>query len=333
MPQLSLFKSNSQSPKASPTSPPTAPTALTTLNASPTLGHFDPKLLATLDSLDLRARYVVEGFVAGLHRSPFHGFSVEFSEYREYEPGDDPRHVDWRAFARSGRLYVKRYMQETNLPCYALVDTSSSMEYRGADAWGSKLEVCRVLCAALLWMMLKQNDAAGLLAWSSEVDGPEFVPPSQKSSQFGILLRQLDRLKSAPRASLGGLLATAARRVRRRGLAILFSDLLEPPETLVEPLRELRHAGTELLVLQVLDRDELEFPFAEEMIFEDPESGQRRRVSPAAARDAYLQRFTAFLDKHRDQLRGLEAHHRIVRTDEAPWQAIQTFLETRELLG
>ena len=321
---LSLWSSS-----ASPPADESSAVALT----SPTLRHFDPRLLATLDSLDLRARYVVEGFVAGLHRSPFHGFSVEFSEYREYEPGDDPRHVDWRAYARSGRLYVKRYMQETNLPCYALVDTSSSMEYRGADAWGSKLEVSQVLCAALLWMMLKQNDAAGLLAWSAEVDGPELVPPSQKSSQFGVLLRQLDRLAPVSRASLSGLLAVAARRVRRRGLAILFSDLLEPPADLLEPLRELRHSGTELLVLQVLDRDELEFPFAEDTVFEDPETGRRRQVAPSAARETYLRRFSEFLDSHRDQLRGLEAHHRIVRTDEAPWQAIQAFLETRELLG
>jgi uncharacterized protein (DUF58 family) len=321
--------------------PPLSPTPLSpwkpasTDSALPssTLRHFDPRLLATLASLDLQARYVVEGFISGLHRSPFHGFSAEFSEYREYEPGDDPRHVDWRAYARSGRLYVKRYMQETNLACYALVDTSASMEYRGSDAWGSKLEVSRVLGAALSWMMLKQNDAVGLLAWSVEMDGPEMVPPSQKSSQFGMLLRQLDRLTPNPRATLSGLLSIAARRLRRRSLAILISDLLEPPEDLVESLRQLRHAGTELLVLQVLDRDELEFPFAEDTIFEDPETGRRRRVAPAAARDVYLQRFTAFLDSHRDQLRGLEAHHRIVRTDEAPWQAIQAYLEARESLG
>ncbi len=300
---------------------------------SPTLRHFDARLLATLGSLDLQARYVVEGFVAGLHRSPFHGFSVEFSEYREYEPGDDPRHVDWRAFARSGRLYVKRYMQETNLACYALVDTSASMEYRGPDAWGSKLEVGRVLCAALAWMMLRQNDAVGLLAWAEQAEGLELVPPSQRSSQFGLLLRQLDRLEPNPRTTLAGLVATAARRIRRRSLAILISDLLEPPEDLAEALRQLRYSGTELLVLQVLDRDELEFPFTEDTIFEDPETGKRRGVAPAAARDTYLQRFTAFLDSHRDQLRGLEAHHRIVRTDEAPWQALQAFLETRELLG
>ncbi len=299
---------------------------------SATVQHFDAKLLATLDSLDLRARYVVEGFIAGQHRSPFHGFSVEFSEYREYEPGDDLRHVDWRVYARSDRLYVKQYMQETNVRFYVLLDTSGSMDYRGRDAWGSKLEVSRVIAAALSWMMLKQNDAVGLLAMTPGGEVPDYIRPSQKPSQFGLMLRHLDRVQPSGGPHLSTLLRHAARLVHRRSMVILFSDLLEPAEDLTESLRELRFDGNDLLVLQVLDRDEIEFPFDSDAVFEDLESGARRQVAPAMARAQYLERFRAFMARHEEQLRGLELHHGIVRTDEAPWQAITTFLSTRERL-
>lgn len=300
---------------------------------SATLAHFDPRLVATLDSLDLRARYVAEGFIAGQHRSPFHGFSVEFSEYREYEPGDDLRHVDWRVYARSDRLYVKRYMQETNVRFYVLLDTSGSMEYRGADAWGSKLEVSRVIAAALCRLMLKQNDAVGLLALTAEAQSPDFVRPSQKPSQFGLMLRHLDRVQAHGGPRLAALLTHANRLVHRRSMVILFSDLLEPAEELTEMLRELRFAGNEVLVLQTLDRDELEFPFESDAVFEDLESGTRRQVAPAAARERYLARFREFMNRHEEQLRGLEFHHGVVRTDEPPWQAITSFLNARQRLA
>lgn len=302
-------------------------------SASPTLAHFDARLLATLDSLDLQARYVVEGFIAGQHRSPFHGFSVEFSEYREYEPGDDLRHVDWRVYGRSDRLYVKQYMQETNVRLYVLLDTSRSMEYRGATAWGSKLDASRVLAAAVAWLMLKQNDAVGMLAPVGDGETPDFIRPSQKSTQFGLLMRHLDRLVPAGSPRLAPLLGHAARLVHRRSLAILFSDLLEPAAALTDSLRELRFDGTELVVAQVLDRDEIEFPFEQDAVFEDLETGARRQVSPAAARTRYLERFRAFMDEHERQLRGLEMQHAIVRTDAAPWLALQTILDARRRLA
>src|SRR2546422_8720629 len=143
--------------------------------------RFDPKVLAALDGLDFKARYVMEGFLSGLHESPFHGFSVEFSDYRNYQPGDDLRHLDWRLFARSDRLCIKRYMLETNARFYVLCDTSASMKYRGQAAWASKLECAKVLAAALTWFLLKQNDAAGLVALNSE-NGPAFAPSFGEAS-------------------------------------------------------------------------------------------------------------------------------------------------------
>lgn len=296
------------------------------------LDHFDPRLLAALGSLDLQARYVVEGYLAGLHESPFHGFSVEFSEYREYEPGDDPRHVDWRVFARSDRLYIKRFMQETNLQAYLLCDTSRSMEYRGNNAWGSKLAVGRVISAALAWLLIKQNDAAGWLAFSGAEAVPDLVRPSQRSSQYGTLLRHLEKATPRTDACLAPLLQHAARLLQRRSMVIVLSDLLEPAEELTSALRELRFRGHDIIVLQLLDRDEIDFPFTEDQLFEDLETGLRRRISPAAVRARYQERFRAFMQAHQDQLQALEIQHALVTTDTAPWQAISNVLQERRRL-
>src|SRR5882672_7243455 len=145
--------------------------------------RFNPQVLAALEGLDLKARYVMEGFLNGLHGSPFHGLSVEFSDYRNYQPGDDPKHVDWRLFARSDRLCIKRYMQETNVRFYVICDTSASMAYRGSKAWGSKLDFARILAAGITWFLLKQNDAAGMITLAANDAIPQFVRPSQRSSQ------------------------------------------------------------------------------------------------------------------------------------------------------
>src|SRR5512135_2995067 len=240
--------------------------------------RFDPKLLAALEGLDFKARYVVEGFLSGLHDSPFHGFSVEFSDYRNYQPGDDLRHLDWRLYGRTDRLCIKRYMQETNARFYVLCDTSASMEYRGSTAWGSKLDCAKVLAAALTWFLLKQNDAAGMVTLSGESEIPEFIRPSQRPNQFGLMLRQLDSLQATGAASLSRLLQHTARLVHRRSVILFFSDLLEPSEEVAMGFKQLRFQGHEVIVFQVLDRDELDFPFKESKLFEDMETGMRRLV-------------------------------------------------------
>src|SRR5262245_8688693 len=235
---------------------------------------FDPKLLAALEGLDFKARYVMEGFLSGLHDSPFHGFSVEFSDYRNYQPGDDLRHLDWRLFARSDRLCIKRYMQETNVRFYVVCDTSASMKYRGASAWGSKLECAKVLAAALTWFLLHQNDAAGMVslghrktsvANASERGGgasgerageslvPEVVRPSQRPNQFGLVLRRLDGLQAAGGDCLSSLLEHTVRLVHRRSVILFFSDLLEPSDEVALGFKQLRFHGHEVIVFQTMD--------------------------------------------------------------------------------
>lgn len=293
------------------------------------LNLFDPQLLASLAGLDFKARYLVEGFLQGVHESPFHGFSVEFSEYRDYQPGDDLRHIDWRLYARHDRLYVKLYQQETNTRFYLVCDTSGSMSYRGEVAWGSKLEVACALGAAMCTLLLRQNDAVGLLAAGDNNQPPQFFRPSLKPSQYGLLLHQLQELKPAGGPRLRMLLEHVVRLIHRRSVVLLFSDLLEPAEDITSVLQELRFLGHECLVFQVLDRDETEFPFSDSSVFEDLESSTRRMVSPQAARERYLERFREFMHRHSEQLRELEIQHCVVRTDEDPWHAIAKLLHDR----
>ena len=294
--------------------------------------RFDPKMLAALEGLDFKARYLMEGFLHGLHDSPFHGFSVEFSDYRNYQPGDDLRHLDWRLYARSDRLCIKRYMQETNVRFYVICDTSASMNYRGGAAWGSKLECAKVLGAALTWFLLKQNDAAGMVTLSGAKEVPEFIRPSQRPNQFGLMLRQLEGLEAAGGACLARLLQHTVRLVHRRSVLLLFSDLLEPSEDVALGFKQLRFHGHEVIVFQVLDPDEMEFPFTEPKLFEDLETGVRRMVNPQAARESYLARFHAFMEGHRETFRSLEMSHCVVRTDENPWRALAHFLAERKRL-
>ncbi len=303
-----------------------------TATANTLADKFDPKALAALEGLDFKARYVMEGFLNGLHESPFHGFSVEFSDYRDYQPGDDLKHLDWRLFARTDRLCVKRYLQETNVRFYVVLDSSASMAYRGGGAWGSKFDCARILAAALTWFLLRQNDAAGLITLDGADDIPQFIRPSQRSTQFGLLLRQLEALQPAGGARLARLLEHAVRLGHRRSVILFFSDLLEPCEEIERCFKQLRFHGHEALVFQVLDRDELEFPFTEAKQFEDLETGVRRQVSPAAVREKYLARLGAFMDGHRQLFRSLEMPHCLVRTDENPWRALAMFLAERKRL-
>jgi uncharacterized protein (DUF58 family) len=295
--------------------------------------HFDPSVLRSLEGLQFKARYLMEGFLKGLHTSPFHGFSVEFSDYRKYQPGDDLRHLDWKLYARSDRLCIKRHLQETNVRFYVLCDTSASMEYRGTAAWASKLECAKVLAAGLSWFLLKQNDAAGMVTLKGREEVPEFIRPSQRPSQFGLVLRQLDSLGASGGACLSKLLQHTARLVCRRSLILFISDLLEPSEEVSLGFKHLRFLGHEVIVFQVLDRDELEFPFTETHIFEDLESGERRVVAPGeAARQKYLQGFNAFMDSYKELFQRLEVPHCVVRTDQDPCGALAMFLAQRRRL-
>jgi uncharacterized protein (DUF58 family) len=293
--------------------------------------RLDPSELKALRSLDFRARYLVEGYMSGIHQSPFHGSSVEFSEYRAYQPGDDLRRVDWRLYARVDRLYLKRYEHETEARCYLVCDASASMSYCGTRAWASKAVHSQTIAAAMAWLLLKQKDPVGLAAFSESPDGRQltYLAPSRQSSQLGQLLSHLNGIGVGGGAQLPALLEDCLRIIRRRSIILLFSDLLEPSAALERILKRLRFHGHEVIVFQTLDPDELDFPFADSGIFLDPETGVRRQVSPSKARSHYLERFGAFMKAHEEMFASLEISHRLFRTDENPGPALAQFLSAR----
>jgi len=308
--------------------------------------RFDPEVLKTLAGLQFRARYVVEGFLSGMHESPFHGYSAEFNDYRDYHAGDDLRHLDWRFYARADKLYIKRFEQETNLHFHIIADTSASMAYQGEKAWGRKLDYASLLAASLAWLLLKQKDATSLLTMqgirvtTSAVGEqsrvrPEpqlrFLKASSKPSQFGQVVQQLEAAEPSGGPCLGYLLENARRLIPRRSVILLLSDLLDPAETVREQLKHLHFLGHEILVFQILDHDELEFPFHKNHIFEDLETGSRRRIQPVRVRDNYLLRFRAFLQEYRDLFQNLEISHTLLPTEEDPARALAFFLSQRKL--
>jgi uncharacterized protein (DUF58 family) len=248
----------------------------------------DPKALMAIRNLELRARVVVEGFWKGLHRSPYHGFSVEFTEYRQYSPGDDTRYLDWRLYARTDRHYLKRFEDETNLRCHLLVDQSRSMAY-GSLAW-SKSDYARTLAATLAWFLHGQGDAVGLLCFDERVR--DYLPPRHRHGHLRQLMLALEHPPEGRQTDLGEPLRRAAELARRRGLIVLLSDLLTPLDELERSLARLTAAGHEVVLWQTLDPNELSFPFQRPMLFQDLESQQEVEVDPQALRGEYLDRLT-----------------------------------------
>ena len=257
--------------------------------------YFDPKSLERVASLPLLARGVVEGFISGLHRSPFHGSSVEFSEYRKYVKGDDLKHLDWKAYGKSGKLYVKLYEEETNLRTTILLDTSASMDY--ASGGMRKADYGALLAASLAYLMVRQQDTVGLATFDHVIR--KNLPPGAGALHLNELLTVLDRMEVGETTGIAKPLHDMAEMVKRRGLIILISDLLDEPDEVMKGLLHFRHKKHEVIVFHLVDPDERTFPFRGPVTFRDLESGQRMDVTPEAVREEYRKAFEAFIDRYR----------------------------------
>ncbi|HWX19963.1 MAG TPA: DUF58 domain-containing protein [Candidatus Binatia bacterium] len=269
-----------------------------TQNASlPASSLIHPKALMSIRNLEWRARVVVEGFWNGIHRSPYHGFSVEFTEYRQYAPGDDPRYLDWRVFARSDRYFIKRFEDETNLRCYLLADNSRSMTY-GSTGY-TKSQYAATLAATLAYFLYLQGDSVGVLTFDEELR--EFLPARHRTGHLRQLMLALEKPALGRATDLLSPLKRMAEIVRKRGLVVLLSDFLAPIELLEPELTALAACGHEVTVFQVLDPAELTFDFPDPAMFQDVESGRVLFIDPGAARKEYLRKLTA----HCAQLRSL----------------------------
>jgi uncharacterized protein (DUF58 family) len=298
-----------------PSTPPPSPDA-----------DLDPAALARFGRLELLARLVVEGVMSGLHRSPFKGFSVEFAEHRPYGPGDEIRHIDWRAFGKTDRYYVREYEEETNLKAYLVLDTSGSMAYAGRSA--SKLEHARRLAASLAYLMIRQRDAVGLVTFDGEVRS--MLPARSAPGHLAVLCRAMERAQAGGEAPLHRVLHAMAERIRRRGLIVVLSDGFDELDPLTRSLRHLRHRHHEVLFLHVLAPEEMTFDFPGPARFLDLEAaGRSMRVDPNALRASYLERFDAHRRQLRERLLGMAADYHLAPTAEAPDRILLDYLARR----
>ena len=289
------------------------------------LRFLDPAVLARLGTLELKARTVVEGFLSGLHRSPFKGFSVEFAEYRQYMPGDDLSSIDWKVYARSDRYYVKKFEEETNLNCYLLLDVSASMGYGSQGV--TKLEYGSMLAASLAYLMQRQRDAVGLTTFDDAI--LTMMPPSARPSHVRSLLVTLDRLALGERTDVAKPLHQLADGIAKRGLVILISDLIDEPEHVIEGLRHFRFRGTDVVVFHVMDPAELTFPFTRASRFRDLEGGDELMAVPSVVREQYLGEVNGAIDRYRRELGGAGIDYRLLNTSEPLEFALMSYLSTR----
>lgn len=288
--------------------------------------NLTPSIVASLGSMELRARMVVEGFITGLHRSPFHGFSAEFSEHRQYRHGDELKHIDWRIYGRSDRFYVKQFEDETNLRCVVAVDASASMQY-ASPGNVTKFSYATSLAACLMYLLLRQRDAAGLAVYGSDLQ--TYLPPRGKMSYVQQLLRTLDGVAPGGTTSTGVALHRLAERVGRRGLIVIISDCFDDDDVLLQALRHFRHDQHDVLLMHVVDPREVDFAFTAPAVFRDVETGVELTTQPVQLQRSYREAFEAFCARLRRGCHQQNIDYVRCRTDQPFDIALREYLVKR----
>ena len=288
--------------------------------------YLDAIFLSKLANMEMVARCAVEGFFSGLHPSPFQGFSVEYSDHREYHSGDEMKFVDWKVFARSDRLYIKRFQQETNTVVHILLDTSKSMSFAGGPV--SKIDYASFLAAALSYLMLKQGDSTGLIAFADRIVAQ--IPPASRRTHLNAILTALGRKKVAGQTNLAGMLHTVAETTKRRGLVVLISDLLDDEGDIFQGLAHLKFLKHDVIVFHVMDHQELHLDYKGLIQFEDLESTDKIRAFPQAIRPNYRRRVEAFLDEIQKTLGSRGIDYCLLDTSEPLDRAFIAYLLKRK---
>lgn len=275
--------------------------------------------------MELRARTIVEGFLHGLHRSPYRGFSVEFAEYRQYMPGDDLAAIDWKVYARSDRYFVKKFEEETNVECHLLLDVSRSMGYGSKGV--TKLQYGSYLAAAIGFLMQRQRDAVGLMTFDTEIVAR--LPASVRAAHLRMILVMLERLELGQKSNVSKPLHQLAEALTKRGLVVVISDLLDEPDTVINGLRHVRFRGMEVVVFHLLDHDELQFPFERAARFRDMESEAEVLAVPAHVRDRYMARINDLITRYERELRVAGIDYCLVDTSKPLDFALAAYLSAR----
>jgi uncharacterized protein (DUF58 family) len=292
--------------------------------------RFDPTELRKYGGLTLLARQVVEGFLTGVHRSPYKGFSVEFAEHRQYVPGDEIRHIDWRAVGKTDRYYVKEYEEETNLKAYLLVDASGSMAYRGSKKALSKFEYAQHVAASIAYLMLHQMDAVGLITLDTKVR--DLIPPKANPKHLLRVLTTLENTAPGGETAMAALWhELAGHHLKRRGMVFILSDFFDQIDPLMKALQHLRHRNHEVVLLHVLAPEELDFPFKRLTQFRNLESREQKvLVDTRRLREDYLANFERFRNELRERAGRLHVDYHLLRTDEPVDRALGIYLSRRQ---
>jgi len=290
------------------------------------LNYFDPKVLAGVKTLYLKSRFVVDGMMVGIHSSRAKGLSSEFEEHRGYAQGDETRHIDWKAYAKFDRYFIKEYRETTNLRAYLVMDCSASMRY--ASDGLSKFDYGSVLAAALASLMLKQQDSVGVITFSDKIE--QMIPPKAARDHLFTILKALEDTRPQGATSTASVLQDLAASLKRRGLIILISDLLDEPQEVAKGLKQLRARGSEVIVFHLMDREELEFPFKEPCLFQDMEADLRLLADPQAIRPAYLRALRSLMDRYRQACVSHQIDYSLFDTSVGLDQALVRYLTWRQ---
>ena len=288
--------------------------------------YLQPSVIAGLNNIELKARLVVEGFITGLHKSPYHGFSVEFAEHRQYRPGDEVRYLDWKIFGRTDKYYVKEFEEETNLRSIIAVDTSGSM---GFSSKGNipKIEYASYLAAALAYMLIQQRDAVGLALYDTKIQ--YYVPPRSRRTYLNEILKILSNVKPANETGTASALDSLAERIKRRGLVIIISDFFDEEESVLNALKHFRHKNHEVLAFHILDPREIDFKFGKAANFKDLETGEEILTQPYHIQKAYSSAINSFINKIKKECRNHNIDYQLIDTSLPFDKALKDYLTKR----
>jgi len=291
--------------------------------------YLNPAIISKLNSLELKARLVVEGFMVGLHKSPYHGFSVEFTEHRPYMQGDNLKDVDWKVYGKTERYFIKQYEEETNLKSYILLDISKSMDYTSGENI-TKLNYSIILVAALSYLMIKQQDAVGLSLYSEQID--KYFPPKATRAYLLEILKNLSTVKASSKTNTAASLNSIAEKIKRRGLVVIVSDFFDDINSILSALKHFRYKNNEVIVFQVLDPLERSFAFGRDAVFKDLETGAEMTTQPYQIQKAYKDAMSNFISKIKSECRNSNIEYNLIETSTPFDKAIFNYIQKRSRL-
>ncbi len=297
-----------------------------------TIQYLQPEIVSQISTMELRAKLVVEGFITGMHKSPYHGFSVEFAEHRQYMVGDEIRRIDWKVYGKTNRYYIKQYEEETNLKSYIILDTSASMSFSSEISKGkkriSKLQYASYLAAALSYLMIQQRDAVGLTLYDEKIRTT--IPPHATKLHLRKILSELENAMPSNNTSIGKNLHIIAEQIHRRGLVIIMSDFFDDVETITSALQHFRHNNNEVLVMQILDPLERTFAFGSDAVFKDMETGETITTQPYHLQKEYQKAMQQFVERYKLRCREMKIDYLLLDTSTSYDVALLNYLMKRK---